>query len=92
MTSISDERQQVLFVWTSESAMDSAVIGWAFYDGTDGAGPPTPDESPPYRRASDALRDGWFLVQTTPPAQVADNHETGEFRYEFVFERRFTIT
>ena len=92
MTATSDQRQQVLFLYTAEAAMDSPVIGWAFHDGSAGAGPALGDASPPFMRASDALSDGWMLLQSTPPAQSPADHDTGEFRYEFVFERRITIT
>ncbi len=90
--SSADERQQVLFLYTAESAMDTPVIGWAFHDGTSGSGPGLGESSPPYPRACDALTDGWMLLQSTPPAQSPADHDTGEFRYEFVFERRVTIT
>ena len=31
------KRQQILYLWLSEGALDTAVIGWAFFDGAKGA-------------------------------------------------------
>jgi hypothetical protein len=53
------QRQQVLYLWASGSALDSGTVGWAFHDGTDGTGPNLPDASPPYANGVAALRDGW---------------------------------
>ena len=83
-------RQQVLHLWTVEAALDTTVIAWAFYDGTGGEGPALPTDEPPYATAVDALLDGWFLLQTAPPA-APTGEATGEFRYEAVFERRVAV-
>ncbi|MEM1335429.1 MAG: hypothetical protein AAGG08_18430 [Actinomycetota bacterium] len=83
------ERQQVLYLWASGSALDSPVIGWAFHDGTDGAGRQLPDASPPYATGVDALRAGWMLLQSAqlvPPAP-GDEHTNAYLEYEFVFTR-----
>lgn len=86
-------RQQVLYLWMQGSALDSRVIGWAFHDGADGAGPPLPGGEPPYADGVAALRDGWMLLQSaqlTPPAP-GEEHINSYLEYEFVFERRATI-
>ncbi len=83
------ERQQVLYLWASGSALDSPVIGWAFHDGTDGNGPQLPEASPPYATGVDALRAGWMLLQSAqlvPPAP-GDEHANAYLEYEFVFVR-----
>ena len=52
----------MLHLWLASSALDSAVIGWAFYDGTAGSGP-APQGDPPYATGVAALVDGWHLLQ-----------------------------
>ncbi|MEM9037154.1 MAG: hypothetical protein AAGA99_10780 [Actinomycetota bacterium] len=84
------ERQQVLYLWANGSALDSRVVAWAFYDGTDGSGPGVGAAEPPYERGVDALRDGWMLLQSAqliPPAPGAE-HVNAYLDHEFVFERR----
>lgn len=58
-------RQQVLVLWLASSALDSNVLGWAFYDGAAGAGPGL-DGEPPYDTGVAALVDGWRLLQMSP--------------------------
>lgn len=91
------ERQQVLYLWLDGSSLDEKVVGWAFHDGTDGAGPqlPEPPESgqPPYASGLRALRDGWMLLQSAqliPPAP-GQEHLNSYLEYEFVFERRVEL-
>ena len=86
------EKQQVLYLWLAESALDTAVIGWAFYDGTSGDSPTIPLEDPPYKIGTDALKDGWFLIQS-PVLAISSpgaEHSIAYLPNEFVFERRFT--
>lgn len=86
-------RQQVLYVWANGSSLDSHVIGWAFHDGTNGAGTPLPDGKPPYATGVDALCDGWMLLQSAQliPPPAGSEHLNDYLEYEFVFERRETI-
>lgn len=90
-------RQQVLYLWSDGSSLDSTTVGWAFHDGTDGAGPPLPEaEQPgaaPYRSGVDALRDGWMLLQSAQLIAPAPDQEhlNAYLDYEFVFERRVEI-
>lgn len=84
------ERQQVLYLWADGAALDSRVVGWAFYDGCDGSGPSLPDGEPPYETGVDALRSGWMLLQSAqliPPAPGME-HVNTYLEHEFVFERR----
>ena len=85
---MSGARQQVLILWLASSALDAKVLGWAFYDGTDGAGP-QPDGDPPYATGVDALRDGWRLIQLSPllPAHPEHERETSFLKHELVLER-----
>ena len=84
------ERQQILYLWASGSALDSGTIGWAFHDGSDGSGPAIPAASPPYANGVAALRDGWMLLQSSQlvPPGPGDEHRNSYLEYEFVFERR----
>lgn len=85
------ERQQILYLWSNGSALDSGTVGWAFHDGTEGVGPTIPDVKPPYASGVEALCDGWMLLQSsqlTAPTP-GDEHLNSYLEYEFVFERRF---
>lgn len=86
-------RQQVLQLYTSNSALSSAVIAWAFHDGTKGTGPappagPAPGE-PPYYTGVQALEDGWRLIQMSTLSDPVEGSErrSSYLRYEFLFER-----
>ena len=84
-------RQDVLFLYLQDSALDSNVVAWARYDGSsDEPVPPSePDTPPPYPTGLAALRDGWRLIQAAqliPPAPGAER-EVSYLKHEFVFER-----
>jgi hypothetical protein len=79
-----------MVLYLKNSALDSEVAAWAFYDGTGKEQHMAGDQQdPPYRTGLDALKDGWRLIQ----ASQLHPHETGaEFRtdylkYEFFFEQ-----
>lgn len=84
-------RQQVLFLYLAASAMDSAVVGWARYDGDQtGPTPPVADRpTAPYATGVEALRDGWRLIQVSPlqPPAPGAERRTSYLQHEFVFER-----
>jgi hypothetical protein len=86
------ERQQVLHLWLSSSALDSTVLGWAFFDGAEGAGP-TPAVDPPYATGVSALVDGWHLLQVSQliPAYPGSERETSFLKHEFVFTRLVSL-
>ena len=83
-------RQQVLYLWLAEGALDTETVAWAFHDGTAGAGPQLPNDEPPYPTGLAALEDGWFLLQSPAPypLQPGKEHEVGYLANEFIFERR----
>lgn len=86
-------RQQVLYLWLGTSALDAEVLGWAFHDGTQGAGPALPEGEPPYATGVAALEDGWCLLQSAqllPPLPGAE-HTTSFLQHEFLFERRVEV-
>jgi hypothetical protein len=91
------QRQQVLYLWMHGSSLDEKVVGWAFHDGTCGAGPQLPEPTEagmaPYATGLRALHDGWMLLQSAqliPPAP-GQEHINSYLEYEFVFERRIEI-
>ena len=58
------KRQKVMVLYLANSALDSEVRGWTFYDGTGRTRPTTGDsDNPPYETGLDALLDGWRVVQ-----------------------------
>ena len=91
-------RQQVLYLWLDGSSLDEKVVGWAFHDGTSGAGPQLPEGAhpggPPYSNGTSALRDGWMLFQSAQlnPPMPGQEHMNSYLEYEFVFERRVQVT
>ena len=83
-------RQKIMVLYLATSALDTAVIGWAFYDGTGKTRPMAGDsEEPPYRSGLDALQDGWRLIQASPLVSHAtgDEFKTDYLKYEFFFEK-----
>ena len=88
------QRQQILYLWLAEGALDTETVGWAFHDGTAGSGPGLPEGDPPYPTGQAALEDGWFLLQSPAPAPLPPGAER-EVTYlanEFIFERRVDIS
>lgn len=85
-------RQQVLTLWLSSPSLDGKVLGWSFFDGTEGAGP-QPRDDPPYPSGVAALIDGWRLIQMSPlvPPMPGAERETSFLKHEFVFERLVEI-
>jgi len=83
-------RQQVLYLWLAEGAIDTETVGWAFHDGTQGKGPVLPATEPPYQTGLAAMEDGWFLIQSPAPYPLVPGaeHEVSYLANEFIFERR----
>lgn len=86
-------RQQILYLWLAEGALDTETVGWAFHDGTAGKGPRLADGEPPYATGLAALEHGWFLIQSPAPYPLnpGAEHEVSYLANEFVFERRIEI-
>jgi hypothetical protein len=87
---IMPDRQQVLILYLSNSALDSRVVSWSMYDGT-GQNEHVPGDSsvPPYASGLAALLDGWRLLQLSqlnPPAPGREFTVSYQ-RYECVFEK-----
>ena len=87
------KRQQILYLWLGEGALDTATVGWAFFDGSKGEGPALPEGQPPYATGLAALEDGWFLMQSPAPytLQPGAEHGTSYLPNEFVFERTIEL-
>lgn len=89
------QRQQLLQLYTSNSAITSDVVAWAFHDGTRGRGPALPDrgDAPPYRRGVKAIEDGWRLIQMSSLVDPVEGSErrSSYLRYEFLFERMIEL-
>lgn len=87
-------RQQVMVLYLSTSALDTAVVGWSFYDGTGATDHMAGDATePPYATGLDALKDGWRLIQASPllPHASGDEFRLGYLKYEFFFEKLVQI-
>jgi len=86
-------RQQILYLWLAEGALDTGTIAWAIYDGTKGSGPLLPQGEPPYANGVAALEDGWCMIQSPAPYQLqkGHEHETSYLPNEFIFERRVEV-
>jgi hypothetical protein len=86
-------RQQVLYLWLAEGALDNETVGWAFHDGTSGKGPGVPATEPPYPTGLAALEEGWFLIQSPAPyaLQPGAEYEVSYLANEFIFERRIEV-
>ncbi len=87
-------RQQVLYLWLAEGALETSPVAWAFHDGSAGAGPPLPEAEPPYASGVAALEDGWLLLQSPAPYALSpgQEHGTSYLANEFVFERRIELS
>ena len=87
------KRQQVLYLWLAEGALDTATVAWSLYDGSSGKGPGLPDGEPPYATGLAALEDGWFMIQSPAPYALEPGAEHGVsyLPNEFVFERTVEV-
>lgn len=83
-------KQQVMVLYLKNSALDTEVIGWSFYDGTGREEHMAGDQAtPPYRTGLHALKDGWRLIQASPltSQQAGAEFMTDYLKYEFFFEK-----
>ena len=87
-------RQQLLYLWLAESALDAEAVAWALYDGAQGKGLALPKAkdpaTPPYGSGLAALEDGWCLLQAPQPGAPVgpEGASLGELQFQFIFERR----
>lgn len=97
-----NQRQKVLILYLSTSALDSDVKGWSMYDGTgqdayttgdaigDGSGE---NMTAPYATGLEALKDGWRVIQFPQlnPPYPGEEYSTSFLKYEFIFEKLESI-
>jgi len=83
-------RQKLLVLYLGNSNLESAVVGWSFYDGTgkekyNASG----DAVPPYPNGLAALLDGWRVIVYPPlrPPYPGQEYELSYLPFEFVFEK-----
>lgn len=79
-----------MVLYLANSALDSRVIAWAFYDGTGKTQHMGGDaDEPPFATGLDALKDGWRLFQASPLQSHISGEEfkTDYLKYEFFFEK-----
>ena len=84
------KRQKVLVLYLADSALDSPVIAWSYWDGTGATRRMAGDEEePPYPDGLTALRDGWRLFQTSQliPHYPGAETQTSYLKYEFLFDQ-----
>ncbi len=77
-------------LYLADSALDSPVVAWSFWDGAGGPRRMAGDEDePPYRTGLAALRDGWRLFQASQllPHHPGAETQTSYLKYEFLFEQ-----
>ena len=87
-------RQQILVLYLSDSALDSGVTGWAFYDGTGTKRAVTGEENePPYKTGVQALKDGWRCIQFPQliPPYPGEELSTSFQKHEFIFEKLIEV-
>lgn len=94
---MSELRQQIMILHSSQPELDSSIIAWALYDGAEPKGAlgmnSGDQEAPPYESVLDAMKSGWFVIQipTLPYYIRGEEHEVGHLPYEYVLERRVNI-
>ena len=88
------QRQKLLILYLSTSALDSDVKGWTMYDGTGHEHHTTGDTlERPYATGMEALLDGWRVIQfpqLIPPCPGLE-YSTSFMKHEYIFEKLETI-
>ncbi len=80
-------RQDLLYLQTQSSSLDSPVHGMALVrDGDILEGPPNPNDWP-YQSPLDAIRDGWRVIRFPDMALMMDESRTYGLGFEFILER-----
>ena len=83
--------QDILVLYQTSPALDTAPIAWARYEAAKGAAIEDliEESEPPYRNALAAMRDGWQVIQMSEYKQrsAKDGYELGPFPYQTVLSR-----
>ena len=81
------KRQDLLYLQTGRSSVDSDVLGMLLVqDGELHEGPRDPDEWP-YATVLEAMNDGWRIIQFPEMALLLDESRTYGLGCQFVLER-----
>lgn len=95
---MSNVRQQLLILHLALPDLNSKTVAWALYDGSLPAGEIQMNAGdqmePPYESVVAAMQDGWFVIQIPPlPTYFrGSEHENGHLPFEYVLERKVTIS
>ncbi len=81
------KRQDLLYLQTGRSSVDSDVLGMLLVQGGElDEGPRDPDEWP-YATVLEAMKDGWRIIQFPELALLLDESRTYGLGCQFVLER-----
>jgi len=80
------QRQKILVLYLANSALDSPVIAWANYDGTQRCQHMAGDlDDPPFRTGLDAMT--LFQAAQLAPHARGEEYDLAYLKYEFWFEQ-----
>ena len=81
------KHQDLLYLQTSSSALDSEVHGLMLVQYGELVEPSSPEEWP-YDSALEAIRDGWHVIQFPNMALMLDESRTYGLGCEFILEKK----
>ena len=87
-------RQQILMLYSRSSALDSEVVGWAFYDGTGATVHYAGDQDEaPFVTPLAAMQAGWRVLQVSQlqAAVPGSEYDTGYLPFEIMLEQLVTF-
>lgn len=79
--------QDLLYLQTSNTSLNSSVHGMALVENGEISDGPTDPEDWPYKTPLQAIRDGWRIVQFPNMALLLDESKTYGLGCEFILER-----
>jgi hypothetical protein len=83
-------RQQILMLYSRSSALDSDVVGWAFYDGTGATLHYAGDQDEaPFATGLAAMQAGWRVLQVSQlqAAMPGAEYDTSYLPFEIMLEQ-----
>ncbi len=86
----SSQRQKLLVLYTHSPDLNSKVVAWSLFDGTTTEQPSTASaDEPPYESVTDAMRDGWRVIQFPQqfPAYPGMEYHTSYLKFEYILEK-----
>ena len=83
--------QDILILFQTTPALDTAPVAWARYDASKGTGirDLVEESEPPYKNAMEAMRDGWQVIQMGELKHRTedDGYELGPLPYQTVLSK-----